>query len=73
MPLESRTSRYFKDLSLSFVKNPATDDLTTLQLRSLAIRSIRNLVTTIRGKVFEPDIGCDVNNFYLKIISMKTQ
>jgi len=63
MPLESRTSRYFKDLSLSFVKNPATDDLTTLTNERAITRSIRNLVTTIRGeRFFEPDIGCDVNN-----------
>ncbi len=62
MPLESRTSRYFKDLSLSFVKNPATDDLTTLTNERAITRSIRNLVTTIRGeRFFEPDIGCDVN------------
>ena len=62
MPLESRTSRSFKDLSISFVKNPATDDLTTLTNERAITRSIRNLVTTIRGeRFFEPDIGCDVN------------
>jgi phage baseplate assembly protein W len=62
MPLESRTSRYFKDLSLSFVKNPATDDLTTLTNERAITRSIRNLVTTIKGeRFFEPDLGCDVN------------
>ena len=65
----SRTSRYFKDISLSFVKNPATDDLTTLSNERSIARSIRNLVSTLRGeRFFQPDLGCDVNNFYLKII-----
>jgi|TARA_B100001094_G_scaffold231341_1_gene226122 phage baseplate assembly protein W len=63
MPLESRTSRSFKDISLSFVKNPATDDVTTLVNERAITRSIRNLVTTLRGeRFFEPDLGCDVNN-----------
>ena len=31
-------------------------------MKSSITRSIRNLVTTIRGeRFFEPDIGCDVN------------
>lgn len=63
MPLESRTSRSFKDISLSFVKNPATDDVTTLVNERAITRSIRNLVTTLRGeRFFEPNLGCDVNN-----------
>tara|TARA_A200000159_G_scaffold143758_1_gene148171 strand:- start:21768 stop:22178 length:411 start_codon:yes stop_codon:yes gene_type:complete len=62
MPLE-RTSKPFKDISLSFVKNPATDDLTTLSNERAIARSIRNLVSTLRGeRFFQPDLGCDVNN-----------
>lgn len=62
MPLE-RTSKPFKDISLSFVKNPATDDVTTLSNERAIARSIRNLVSTLRGeRFFQPDLGCDVNN-----------
>lgn len=62
MPLE-RTSKPFKDISLSFVKNPATDDVTTLSNERSIARSIRNLVSTLRGeRFFQPDLGCDVNN-----------
>ena len=62
MPLE-RTSKPFKDISLSFVRNPATDDVTTLSNERAIARSIRNLVSTLRGeRFFQPDLGCDVNN-----------
>ena len=62
MPLE-RTSKPFKDISLSFVRNPATDDVTTLSNERSSARSIRNLVSTLRGeRFFQPDLGCDVNN-----------
>ena len=58
-----RTSKPFKDISLSFVKNPATDDVTTLSNERAIARSIRNLVSTLRGeRFFQPDLGCDVNN-----------
>ena len=58
-----RTSKPFKDISLSFVKNPATDDVTTLSNERAIARSIRNLVSTLRGeRFFQTDLGCDVNN-----------
>ena len=58
-----RTSKPFKDISLSFVRNPATDDVTTLSNERSIARSIRNLVSTLRGERFlQPDLGCDVNN-----------
>ena len=38
MPLE-RTSKPFKDISLSFVRNPATDDVTTLSNERAIARS----------------------------------
>jgi len=58
-----RTSKPFKDISLSFVRNPATDDVTTLSNERSISRSIRNLVSTLRGeRFFQPDLGCDVNN-----------
>ena len=58
-----RTSKPFKDISLSFVKNPATGDVTTLSNERAIARSIRNLVSTLRGeRFFQPDLGCDVNN-----------
>lgn len=62
MPLESRTSRFFKDFSLSFVKNPATDDVTTLTNERAISRSVRNLISTLQGeRFFNAELGCKVN------------
>jgi phage baseplate assembly protein W len=62
MPLELVTSKQFKDISLSFVKNPTTGDCVSLSNSRAISRAVRNLVSTIRGeRFFEPDIGCGVN------------
>jgi phage baseplate assembly protein W len=60
MPLE-RVSRSFKDISLSFVKNPATDDVTVLTNERAIARSVRNLITTSKGeRFFQPELGSSV-------------
>ena len=60
MPLE-RVSRSFKDISLSFVKNPATDDVTVLTNERAISRSVRNLITTSKGeRFFQPELGSSV-------------
>ena len=60
MPLE-RVSRSFKYISLSFVKNPATDDVTVLTNERAIARSVRNLITTSKGeRFFQPELGSSV-------------
>ena len=60
MPL--RVSRGFKDLSLSFKRNPLSDDLITLKNDVAIARSVRNLVMTYTGeRFFQPDLGSKVS------------
>jgi phage baseplate assembly protein W len=61
MPLE-RVSRGFRDLSLSFSRNPLTDDLISLKNEVAIARSVRNLVMTFTGeRFFQPKVGSRVS------------
>jgi len=64
MPVEvqQRTSVGFKDISMSFQKNPLTNDL-IVQLNANAIaQSIKNLVLTDPGeRFFNPDLGTGIS------------
>ena len=51
MPLE-RTSKSFKDLSMTFQVNPMNYDIIALKNESAIARSIRNLVLTQPGERF---------------------
>ena len=56
-----RTSRGFKDISLSFLPHPVTNDLPILLNERAITRSVRNIVETIPSeKYFNPDFGSDV-------------
>jgi phage baseplate assembly protein W len=54
MPLE-RVSKEFKDISMSFQKNPLTNDLIALKNENAIARSIRNIVFTYPGEKFFND------------------
>ena len=57
----SRISRAFKDISLSFKPHPVTNDLPVIKNESAIRRSIRNIVQTIpTEKFFDSDFGSDV-------------
>ena len=64
-----RTSRAFKDISLSFSPHPVTKDLPILVNERAIVRSVRNLVETIpTERFFNSLLGTDVreslfNNF----------
>ena len=64
-----RTSRAFKDISLSFSPHPVTKDLPVLVNERAIIRSVRNLVETIpTERFFNSLLGTDIrdslfNNF----------
>ena len=53
---QQRVKRKFKDISMSFEKNPLNDDLISLSNTSAIARSIRNIVFTSPGeKFFNPN------------------
>lgn len=62
MPTQ-RTSRSFRDISLSFIPHPVTRDLTVLTNGSAIARSVRNLVETIPSeRLFNSVIGSTVRD-----------
>ena len=59
---QQRVKRKFKDVSMSFEKNPLNDDLVSLSDTSAIARSIRNIVFTSPGeKFFNPDFGSRIS------------
>jgi phage baseplate assembly protein W len=61
MPLE-RVSQGFKDVSMSFQRNPLNNDIIGLKNENAISRSIRNIVFTLPGeKFFDEDFGSRVN------------
>lgn len=58
-----RTSRSFRDISLSFTPHPITRDLTILTNESAISRSVRNLVETIpTERFYNSSIGSDIRS-----------
>jgi len=61
MPLE-RVSQGFKDISMTFQRNPLTNDLIALKNENAIARSIRNIVFTLPGeKFFNENFGSRVS------------
>ena len=59
---QQRVKRKYKDVSMSFEKNPLNDDLISLSNTSAIARSIRNSVFTSPGeKFFNPDFGSRIS------------
>lgn len=61
MPVE-RVSRDFKDISISFDVNPLTNDLLVLKNETAIARSIRNLISTIKGEAPYSNKGSNITN-----------
>ena len=61
MPLE-RVSQGFKDVSMTFKKNPLTNDVITIKNQNAIARSVKNIVFTLRGeKFFNEKFGSKVS------------
>ena len=59
---QQRVKRKFKDISMSFEKNPLNDALISLSNTSAIARSIRNIVFTSPGeKFFNPNFGSRIS------------
>ena len=68
-----RISRAFKDISLSFIPHPITNDLPVLKNESAIKRSVRNIVQTIpTEKFFNPLFGSDVYASLFEFIDFGT-
>lgn len=62
MPLE-RTSKGFKDLSMTFQVNPLNYDIIALKNESAIARSVRNLVLTQPGeRFFNQNLGSRISS-----------
>lgn len=58
---KSRSTRLYKDISLSFTRHPITGDLAKLTDADAVKRSVRNLINTdFYERPFHPEIGSDV-------------
>lgn len=58
-----RISRKFKDISLSFVRNPVTNDILAITDEDAIKKSVVNLVRTKIGeRFFNPLLGSDIEN-----------
>ena len=69
----NRTSRAFKDISLSFDPHPVTKDLPVLRNERAIVRSVRNLVQTIPGeRFFVPILGSGVNRLLFDFVDVAT-
>jgi len=68
-----RTSRGFKDISLSFLPHPVTKDLPVLLNERAIVRSVRNLVETIpTERFFNSLIGTDIRGSLFENFSIST-
>ena len=60
MPVEvqKRISLGFKDINMSFKKNPLTNDFIVIKNDNAIAQAVKNLVLTGRGeRLFNPDLG----------------
>ena len=71
MPVE-RVSRGFKDISISFDVNPLTQDLIAIKNETAIARSIRNLISTIKGESPYSTKGSNLTNLLFENINSLT-
>ena len=70
---DQRTSRAFKDISLSFSPHPVTKDLPVLLNERAITRSVRNLVETIpTERFFNSLLGTDIRDSLFDNFSVTT-
>ena len=68
MPLQ-RVSQGFKDISMTFARNPLTSDLIALKNTNAITRSVRNIIFTYPGeKPFDPEFGSQVSRMLFENI-----
>ena len=69
----TRISRSYKDITLSFIPHPVTNDLKVLKNEDAIRRSVRNIVQTIpTEKFFNPLFGSDVYKSLFEFVDFGT-
>ena len=72
MPIQ-RVSQGFRDISMTFQRNPLNDDLVALKNATAISRSVKNIVFTQPGeKFFNEDFGSRVSRFLFENIDPVT-
>jgi phage baseplate assembly protein W len=65
-----RSTRIYKDISLSFTKHPITGDIARLTDADAIKRSVRNLINTNHyERPFHPEIGSDIRDALFEPVS----
>lgn len=68
-----RVTKSFKDISGAFKINPLTNDIVVITNETAIARSVRNLVSTIRGeRFFQNNLGCNISQSLFESISDST-
>ncbi|NBU81180.1 MAG: hypothetical protein EBS55_06000 [Flavobacteriaceae bacterium] len=71
--ITQRVSRSFKDISLSFIPHPITNDLTILRNENAIVRSVRNLIETIpKERFFNSTLGSNVRSSLFDFVDFGT-
>jgi phage baseplate assembly protein W len=69
----TRVSRSFKDISLSFNQHPITKDIPIIKDRNAIIRSVRNLIETVKNeRFFNSDLGSNVRDSLFEFVDYGT-
>jgi len=70
---KSRSTRVYKDVSLSFARHPITGDIAGLTDADAVKRSVRNLINTdFYERPFHPEIGSNIRNTLFEPVDVST-
>ena len=71
--MNTRISRSFKDISLSFKRHPITNDIGAIRNEDAIKKSVRNIVQTIpREKFFNSIFGSDITGLLFDFVDFGT-
>jgi phage baseplate assembly protein W len=70
---KSRSTRVYKDISLSFSRHPITGDIAKLSDADAVKRSVRNLISTdFYERPFHPEIGSNIRKTLFEPVDTST-
>ena len=70
---KSRSTKVYKDVSLSFTRHPITGDIAKLTDADAVKRSVRNLINTdLYERPFHPEIGSNIRKTLFEPVDVST-